>query len=295
MSEEESTAIPDQLLLAQSGWVRALARRLVRDAQQAEDAVQETFLAAVRRPPRDSGDPRVVRAWLARVLRRTAAHGARRERLHQERESRVAREDGLAIDDGSVRLASASSSVVEEVLTLPEPYRATVILRYYEGISSADIARKSGASPDAVRQRLSRAHEMLRRALDRRSGDRRTWCLALAGWLGEPAPGVSSALSLTSLASASALVAVLGLAVGLFVAGGESVDGELSLAQGPAPGGAGTADPDAVPQGIASEPAGDAARRPVDPDPPAVRPAAPPRHRRHRHRARHRRPHGARG
>ena len=38
-------------LLRHSAWVQALARTLVRDADLAEDLVQETWLAALRRPP----------------------------------------------------------------------------------------------------------------------------------------------------------------------------------------------------------------------------------------------------
>jgi DNA-directed RNA polymerase specialized sigma24 family protein len=38
-------------LLAQSGWARRLARRLVQDQDQAEDVLQETWVAALERPP----------------------------------------------------------------------------------------------------------------------------------------------------------------------------------------------------------------------------------------------------
>src|SRR5205814_10341316 len=44
-------ATPEELL-AHAGWVRALARELVRDASTADDLVQETWLAALRHPPR---------------------------------------------------------------------------------------------------------------------------------------------------------------------------------------------------------------------------------------------------
>lgn len=60
-------------LLAQSSWVVALARSLVRDAAAAEDLAQEAWVAALERRPC------VLRPWLARVvanLARRARRGA---------------------------------------------------------------------------------------------------------------------------------------------------------------------------------------------------------------------------
>jgi len=42
-------------LPAQAAWVRSLARHLVRDPERAEDLLQDTWVAALRRPPRASG------------------------------------------------------------------------------------------------------------------------------------------------------------------------------------------------------------------------------------------------
>ena len=53
-------------LLVHAGWIRGLASRLVKDTAAADDLVQRTWLAAMKRPPA-AGRP--VRAWLATVLR----------------------------------------------------------------------------------------------------------------------------------------------------------------------------------------------------------------------------------
>src|SRR5262245_26558486 len=50
-----------EALLSHLGWLQALARRLVRDDDLADDLVQETLLTAVKRPPRDAG---ATGAWL---------------------------------------------------------------------------------------------------------------------------------------------------------------------------------------------------------------------------------------
>ena len=74
MSSNRGPASPEALL-AEAGWLRRLARSLVGDG--AEDAVQQTYLAAIVSPP--AGD-RPLRPWLAQVLRNFVRMRVRRER-----------------------------------------------------------------------------------------------------------------------------------------------------------------------------------------------------------------------
>ena len=70
--------VPSDLehLLTHSDWLTRLARRLVADSATADDLVQETWVAALRRPP----DPdRPARPWLSSVVRRLAAMRTRRQ------------------------------------------------------------------------------------------------------------------------------------------------------------------------------------------------------------------------
>src|SRR6185312_17482136 len=67
------------------------------------------------------------------------------------------------------------------VAELAEPFRTTVILRYFEGLSAADIARRQRVPEGTVRWRLKTGLDRLRAELDRDSGgDRARWCLLLA-------------------------------------------------------------------------------------------------------------------
>jgi hypothetical protein len=71
--------------------------------------------------------------------------------------------------------------VVESVKGLPEPLRTTVLLRYFEERSSAEIARQMRVPAGTVRWRLKSALEHLREELDQRfGGNRRSWAVALA-------------------------------------------------------------------------------------------------------------------
>ena len=73
-------------LLAHTAWLRKLARHLVGQSSQAEDSTQDTWLAALRDPPR-RGTP--VRPWLSRVLR-NAIDQARRAAGHRRSREEVA-------------------------------------------------------------------------------------------------------------------------------------------------------------------------------------------------------------
>ncbi len=64
--ETNSESIELEGLMVHAQWVRRLADALVGSACDAEDVVQETWLAAMLRPP-ESGEN--LRAWLATVLR----------------------------------------------------------------------------------------------------------------------------------------------------------------------------------------------------------------------------------
>ena len=71
-------------LVSHYGWLTTLARRLVRDESAADDLVQDTWIAALRRPPSEGP----LRPWLARVLTnawRMSERGSRRRRTREEK------------------------------------------------------------------------------------------------------------------------------------------------------------------------------------------------------------------
>jgi len=165
-------------LLAQVGWVRALARELVpADPFLAEDVVQDTVLAALRRPP--DGE-RSLGGWLATVVRNLARQNRRGDARRRARETDVARADAVPSTLDLVEKLSAHRAVVEAVSALEEPYRTAVLLRYFEELSPPEIARAQGIPLATVKTRLARALDRLRERLDRgHGGDGRSWFLAL--------------------------------------------------------------------------------------------------------------------
>ncbi len=166
-------------LLVHEEWLRALAWRLVGEAA-ADDLVQETWLAALRRPPDPS---RPARPWLAGVIHRLARMRARGEGRRARRQREVARRDELPSTASMIERIDTGRRLAEAVMRLDEPYRSTLLLRYYEGHSAAEIARRQATPAGTVRWRLKRGIEQLRSDLDQEWGERRAWSLALGGLL----------------------------------------------------------------------------------------------------------------
>jgi RNA polymerase sigma factor (sigma-70 family) len=164
-------------LLANAEWLRRLAVHLVGPGA-ADDIVQDTYVAALRHPP-----PRGrTREWLAHVLTNVARMRFRRDAVRDKHASTVARmQDGEEISyERLLDRFETQRTIVRIVFDLPEPYRATVLLRYFEGLNAREIARIHEVAPGTVRWRLKEALDRVRAELDRaHGGDRRKWALAL--------------------------------------------------------------------------------------------------------------------
>ncbi len=160
----------------QSAWLRELARRLV-GTSAAEDLAQDTMVRALEAPP---ADDRPVRPWLVRVLRNTARMRARAEQRRTRRETAASDAESV-VRDPSIQMLETHRTLCELVLALDEPLRRTIVARYVEGISLAELARRDGVVEATLRWRHARALVLLREALDQRAGgDRSAWMLALA-------------------------------------------------------------------------------------------------------------------
>lgn len=216
----------------------ALARRLVRDDAEADDVVQTTWLTAMERGPRDA---QALPAWLASVVRNAARQLARSESRRRAREGRVALPYDASVADDPVQKAESQRLVVGAVLELAEPYRTTVLLRYYEDLPPREIAERMECPVNTVRARLRRALGMLRSHLEERDGA--SWrtglmplCVGSVPGAGAARPGSSSLWTWSST-----LIPAACLLAGWVVGGGL----ELPLGN-PAPAAALAVAPEAV-------------------------------------------------
>jgi RNA polymerase sigma factor (sigma-70 family) len=171
--------------------LRALARSLVYGDADADDLLQDTAMAALQHPP-DDADPRPVRGWLAAVLRNRWRMDRRSAARRRTREHAVA----VAADrsEGSVEpleRARTLEKLAAALVALDEPFRTTVIRRYLDGKTAAQIAVELGVPAGTVRWRLKTALTRLRAALD--DGAPR-WQRALAPLVGATVKTKTSAV-----------------------------------------------------------------------------------------------------
>ena len=177
MSAPEPHSGHDELL-AQLGWMRALARHLTRDAEVADDVLQRACLLALQRPAGVAAEGVGLRAWLAAVLRRVAGHSRREAARSQAREQAAAAPEALPATIDLAARREILQRLVDAVMALDEPAFSTIVRRYYEGRSTLEIAAQDGVSPEVVRQRLARARTRLRDRLTSTLDPR--WLPALA-------------------------------------------------------------------------------------------------------------------
>ena len=146
-----------QVIACQEAMFRT-AKAILRQDQDAEDAVQEAICAAFAR--RDSlRDAEKFKPWMLRILANKCYDACRRRRNTSDLDA--AGEVPAPETDQAERL-----SLWQAVLYLNDDLRAPVTLFYYDGLSIREISRVLGISEAAVKTRLSRGRARLRQLLD---------------------------------------------------------------------------------------------------------------------------------
>jgi RNA polymerase sigma-70 factor (ECF subfamily) len=226
-----------EALLEHLDWVRQLARSLVADQNAADDLVQEAWMSAARRPPREGN----LRGWLAQVVRNAARDRRRKETRRARHDERAARHESTPSGAEIADRVAVQQELVQCVLQLEEPYRETVLLRYFQELDPTDIAQRTGVPLATVKTRLRRALAELRERLDRANGgDRRAWMAALLPLAQTPASfstagtGALWIMSTKSIALVAAVLAVTGLGILLWVRGAERPEDTLVAGSGDA-------------------------------------------------------------
>jgi RND family efflux transporter MFP subunit len=154
-------------LVARHGpMVLGVCGRVLRDANDVEDAFQATFLVLARKA-RSLASPHLLAPWLYGVARRTALEARLRGARRRARERPIV---DTATADPAARAAWADLRPVldEEIARLPERYRVPFVMCYLEGRTNGDAARLIGCPEGTVASRLSWARQRLRARLTRR-------------------------------------------------------------------------------------------------------------------------------
>lgn len=133
------------------------------DVQLAEDAVQETFIKAVRAWDSFRGEAG-VRTWLTRIAMRTCMD-MRRGFWFRRVDRRVTPE---MLPDRAQEAEEGESALTLAVMNLPKKEREVILLYYYQDMNMKDIAETLGVTQPTVSYRLRRAKEKLRMELEGR-------------------------------------------------------------------------------------------------------------------------------
>jgi RNA polymerase sigma-70 factor (ECF subfamily) len=164
---EEATlaALVDQY----AGALYRVAYSVLRNAADAEDAVQETFLRVLRH--RDTlHDVRDHRVWLIRIVWNIVLDRKRRAKTRPETDdvgelARVLPSNGLSAEQHAAA-AQHHAHVLACVDKLPAKERQVLMLSAFEELSSVEIAAVLGITESSVRSRLFRARNLIAELLN---------------------------------------------------------------------------------------------------------------------------------
>jgi RNA polymerase sigma-70 factor (ECF subfamily) len=137
-----------------------LARRLSRNADDARDLVQETFLRAARSPSSVPRDAPSDEAWLVRVLVNLCRDRWRQAQTRRRLDTSTAPSSAAAAIDPES--AAVARSVVWRALAMLDPRRrAVIVMHELDGEPIDAIARLLGVTAVTVRWHLSRGRRQL--------------------------------------------------------------------------------------------------------------------------------------
>ncbi len=155
-----------------------VARRILRNEEDAQDAVQEAFLAAFKQIGNFKGLSRLG-TWLHRIVVNAALSRLRSLQRHPEQsiedllphfgegEHQIDPPGPWKATSDTILQQQESRELVQHCISkLPDSYRTVLLLRDIEGLETEETARMLGTSQGVVKTRLHRARQALRTLLD---------------------------------------------------------------------------------------------------------------------------------
>jgi RNA polymerase sigma factor (sigma-70 family) len=144
--------------------VVGIARRIVRDADEAEDVAQDVFVAFYRKHPADAG---YAPAWLYSAAAHTALNAIRSRDRRGRRETIHAVERVVAVDPAERAEEAENHAEVREALSRMDERAAALLALRYSGLSYEEIAAALGLRRSSIGTLLARAEEAFRKEVTR--------------------------------------------------------------------------------------------------------------------------------
>jgi RNA polymerase sigma-70 factor (ECF subfamily) len=174
----QDNAACEELVRTQTGRLLSVARRILRNEEDARDVVQDGFMSAFRALPDFNGACRLS-TWLHRIVVNAALMKIRtRSRRPEESIEHMLPQ---FLDDGhhaepTSDWGMAPTQLIEQreirervraaIDRLPESYRTVLLLRDIEELDTAEAAQALGVNPNTVKIRLHRARQALAKLLE---------------------------------------------------------------------------------------------------------------------------------
>lgn len=144
----------------------SLAVRMLRNVDDAKDAVQDTFLKAFR-AIKDFDPERPIKPWLCRICANCCVDIVRlrrREGLQIETNDNYLQDPEVAEDTATDTVRQ--QAVVNAIERLPEKYRKIIFMRHFRHMDVVEIAHALGKPEGTVKSWLFRARSLLKKDLN---------------------------------------------------------------------------------------------------------------------------------
>ena len=154
------TSAFDSLMRAHQDRVFGVCLRMLRDREAARDATQDTFITVFRKADRFSGHS-AFSTWLYRVAVNTCHDSIRRSRRQATEPLPEGNDPGDPRSGDDIAAADLRPTVETALSSLPEEFRAAVILSDLEGLSLQMVADALDVPLGTVKSRVFRGRRLL--------------------------------------------------------------------------------------------------------------------------------------
>ncbi|MCI8609768.1 MAG: sigma-70 family RNA polymerase sigma factor [Firmicutes bacterium] len=140
-----------------------IAYGILQNRADAEDAVQDVFVKIMGKRDAMPKCTEQIWPWLARVMVNQCKDMLRKQKIR----AYTPIEEALEIIEGKEEAAMAQKGdVLTILLALPEKYKLPMVLHYLEGFSVDEVGRILGVGRSAVKMRLSRGRQMVKKQME---------------------------------------------------------------------------------------------------------------------------------
>lgn len=146
--------------------LEGLAMRMLRNSEDAKDAVQETLVKAFR-AIKDFDSARPIKPWLCRICANCCVDAVR----NRKKDPESLENHDYMLQDGSEPLEDRAVGsirrriILEAVSRLPEKYRLIILMRHFEHMDVIEIANALNKPEGTIKSWLFRARSLLKKDL----------------------------------------------------------------------------------------------------------------------------------